>query len=424
MGKKSWIKRKRPLNVRVWRLSILLSQKGERPMDNVQRLTTIRQCLNLLGFEEYRSIFDDHRARKLNTGNCIQLHVMAQLLKLEDYDSICEQLRANKQLQSIIGLDSISASALSRKTNQLCTYSLQDLFFALGTELQTLHKSSNKKSKSQGKICIVDSTDIILPRARAAWANHCPRLRGVKMHTRVIVGDPDCVYPDRIVATTGNVHDIPISIELVEDEELTHIMDRGYQKHEHFDRWTNDNKWFLTRIKENTLYEVLETYESQEPGVILDAKVMLNKSKLPVRLILVQDEKQKVHYFVTNHGPKAYSAVEIADMYRSRWLIELFFKWIKQHLRFVKVFSYSPDGIWNQMYLALIAFVLCQIIKLKTETKESQWDVLKMIRTYAYRSWRSCKKALTRKPTRESKGRQRSGQKDKPKQVPTRIIMK
>ncbi|MBD2868365.1 hypothetical protein [Paenibacillus arenilitoris] len=173
-------------------------------MDKVPHLTTIRQCLNLLEFDEYRSIFDDHRARKLTTGNCIQQHVVTQSLKLESYDAITERLRASKQLQSMTGLASISSSALSRKTNQLCTHALQGLFTGLAAKLHALQQSTNKINEPFGKLRIVDGTDIILPRSRAAWANHCPRLRGVKMHTSVIVGDPDCVYPDRIKENAEN----------------------------------------------------------------------------------------------------------------------------------------------------------------------------------------------------------------------------
>ncbi|PZT52042.1 transposase, partial [Paenibacillus silvae] len=95
-------------------------------------------------------------------------------------------------------------------------------------------------------------------------------------------------------------------------------------------------------------------------------------------------------------------------MYKHRWLIELFFKWIKQHLRFVKVFSYSPQGIWNQLYLVLIAFALCTLVRLQTAPSKTTWDILKLIRIYAYHPWSMMEKALARKPTQTSKGRQRS----------------
>ncbi|PZT52351.1 transposase, partial [Paenibacillus silvae] len=95
-------------------------------------------------------------------------------------------------------------------------------------------------------------------------------------------------------------------------------------------------------------------------------------------------------------------------MYKHRWLIELFFKWIKQHLRFVKVISYSPQGIWNQLYLVLIAYALCTLVRLQTATTKTTWDILKLIRIYAHLPWSIMEKALTRKSTQPSKGRQRS----------------
>lgn len=393
-------------------------------MDNISLYTTICQCLNRLGFDDYHSIFDVHYARKLNTGNCIQLHVVGQLLGLESYGALCEQLRASKELQNLTGLEHISDSALSRKTNQLCTESLQDLFLHLVSTLQTHIKAKSCKVKPSGTLHLIDSTDIVLPRTRAAWANHGTRLRGVKMHTRVVVADPDHIYPDRMVATTADVHDIPMSIELVQDPDAIYLLDRGYQKHAHYDRWTRENIRFLTRLKNNTLYEILETYETDEPNILLDAKVMLRKSECPIRLVLAKDENEKVYYLVTNLLVEEYSALEISELYRSRWLIELFFKWIKQHLRLVKVFSYTPTGIWNQLYFTLIAYVLCQIVQLETGTEKTQWDVLKFIRVYADRSWDLFKAALVRKPTRTSKGRQKKAEADPPLNQPLRIIVK
>uniref|UniRef100_UPI003570DF48 transposase n=1 Tax=Paenibacillus faecis TaxID=862114 RepID=UPI003570DF48 len=70
----------------------------------------------------------------------------------------------------------------------------------------------------------------------------------------------------------------------------------------------------------------------------------------------------------------------MADIYRQRWLIELFFKWMKQHLRLVKLYSYDPQGIWNQIFIALIAYAIAMLIQVISETRMSLWEVLQSLR--------------------------------------------
>lgn len=230
------------------------------------------------------------------------------------------------------------------------------------------------------------------------------------MHTRVVVADPaKLVYPDRIIASTVDVNETELSLELVTDPKAIHVMDRGYQKHEHFERWDQPaNKInFVSRIRENTQFVVTRDFRIPKADwsfIVSDRKVLLNKCSRRLRLIVFRDEEEKEYFLITNCFEA--SAAEIAQMYKYRWLIELFFKWIKQHLRLVKVFSYSPQGIWNQLYLVLIAFALCTLVRLQTATSKTVWEVLKLLRIYAHHPWAALLKALERKPTRTSKGRQ------------------
>ena len=373
-------------------------------MDNLPNLSTICQCLSLLEFEEYRSIFYDHRAKKLNTGNTIQLHVMGQLLGLESYDMITEQIRANESLRTLTGLDTISESALTRKTASLCTYSLQALFVQLVGRIGALHQG--RQLPRIGQLRVIDATELMLPLNLARWAYCCKSKQGVKMHTRVVVAEPKLVYPDRIIATTADVNETEVALDLVEEPDAIHVMDRGYQKHEHFEKWTEQKLSFVVRIRENTQFIVTRDFrvpKADKHYIVSDRKVRINKCNVPLRLVVFKDKKEKEYYVVTNCFDL--SAADIAQVYKYRWLIELFFKWIKQHLRFVKVFSYSPTGIWNQLYLALIAFAICTLLQLQTGSRISIWNLLKLVRTYARDPWDYIVRAMSRIPTRDSRGR-------------------
>lgn len=374
-------------------------------MDNLPNVSTLCQCLNLLEFDNHRSVFHDHRSQKLFTGNTIQLHVVGQLLGLSSYDNLVEQLHVDPSLRKRTGLDSISASALSRKTATLCTDSLQALFLQLVGQIGALHRG--KSLDRIGPLRIIDATELKLPLNLARWAYCSKTKQGIKMHTRVVVADPTLVYPDRIIATTADVNETEVALDLVEDPNAIHVMDRGYQKHKHFEEWVKQNRSFVTRIRENTQFIVIRDFripKVDQSFIQTDRKVTINKCKVPVRLIIFQDETGREFYVVTNRFDL--SAADIAQVYKYRWLIELFFKWIKQHLRFVQVFSYSPTGIWNQLYLALIAFALCTLIQLQYQTRKTIWGLLKLIRAYAHSSWEQVVKALNRVPTRTSKGRQ------------------
>lgn len=393
-------------------------------MDNLPNMSTLCQCLSVLEFDEHRSIFHDHRAKKLFTGNVIQLHIVGQLLGLSSYDMIAEQLHVDKALRKRTGLDRISPSALSRKTASLCPHSLQALFVHLVGRIGALHQGKRSLERI-GALRVIDATEIMLPLNLASWAYCCKTKQGVKMHTRVVVANPKLVYPDRIIATSADVNETEVALELVEDPDAIHVMDRGYQKHEHFERWTKQKVSFVTRIRESTRFIVTRDFripKADRQFIVSDRKVTLNKCKLPVRLVIFQDEKQREFYVVTNRFDL--SAADIAQVYKYRWLIELFFKWMKQHLRLVKVFSYSPTGIWNQLYLALIAFALCTLIQLQNQTSKTVWGVLKLIRAYAHGSWKQVVNALNRLPTRTSKGRQVVDRPPKTQRILKKYVLK
>ncbi|MFC5466816.1 transposase, partial [Lederbergia graminis] len=100
------------------------------------------------------------------------------------------------------------------------------------------------------------------------------------------------------------------------------------------------------------------------------------------------------------------SEQEILDTYKNRWYIELFFKWLKQHIKIDHLYSKSPIGIWNQLFIALITFGLLEIMRLSREPNREIWQFLKTIRQYLMDSWEEVQKEFNRK-RKSSKGRQK-----------------
>ncbi len=195
----------------------------------------ICQCLKLLHVSGYRSLFDDHRSRKLFTGSAIELHVIAQLLQLQSYDVISEQLQAQPALRKAVGLDSISGAQLSRKTV---------------AQIHTRTKLGKGVSKSIGRLHLVDATDISMPHYLGRWARCGSRKTAVRLHVRLIVADPYTTFPDRIIGTTANVQESNLTLELTVDRKATYVMDRGYEKRTDFEQLVADEIRFVTRVRD------------------------------------------------------------------------------------------------------------------------------------------------------------------------------
>jgi len=380
-------------------------------MDNNKKISVICQCLNVLHVSGYRSLFDDHRSRKLFTGSAIELHVIAQLLQLPSYDVISEQLQAQPALRKAVGLDSISGAQLSRKTKTLCTQSLQQLFYDLVAQIHTRTKLGKGVSKSIGRLHLVDATDISMPHYLGRWARCGSRKTAVRLHVRLIVADPYTTFPDRIIGTTANVQESNLTLELTVDRKATYVMDRGYEKRTDFEQLVADEIRFVTRVRDclqlfPVIGPVRELPASDSVRILQDADVTMRKSTTFLRLVEFEDLKGRRYRVVTNRWDL--TALEIAMVYKNRWLIELFFKWVKQHLKMVKLCSFEQEAVWNHVFLSLIAYAVSLLVKLRLQTPKSQWEVLKLLRSYFYHSWQEFLAALNRVPSRKSRGRQKT----------------
>ncbi|MDZ5474688.1 IS4 family transposase, partial [Bacillus sp. 31A1R] len=228
-----------------------------------------------------------------------------------------------------------------------------------------------------GRLRIVDATHIKLPAVLSEWAYVTKGWNVVKMHTRLVVASPDVHYPDKIIPSNGKASDHEGGELLIEVSDATYVMDRGYMDKIRMNQWIKDEIKFVIRLKSDITIQVEEEFEVPEgKNILRDAKVILGAERKmrPVRLVEYQDSKGKIYKVATTRWDLL--STEIAEIYRNRWIVELFFKWIKQSLRFVKVWSTKPQGIWNQMFIAMIAYILTLTVKLKTQSEKSMLSIL------------------------------------------------
>ena len=363
----------------------------------------ICQCLSLLPTEEYDCPLQNYR-KTLTTSSLIKLFVAAQLDQWSSYAHMEEKLRAHPALQKELGIPSISGSQMSRRINELPTEIVQRVFGKIIQEIRSLTKDNQGISKEIGRLNIVDSTEIRLPENLCDWSFVSNGHNAVKMHTRLVVVSKDVAFPDKIVPSTGKVSDFESSDFLIEADDATYVMDRGYPSKKNLMDWLDKGVSFVVRITKNLVLYTLKKNAPTHEAVLRDEIVNFGISNEPIRYIEFVDEKRRIYRLLTTRFDL--TDQEILEIYKNRWAIELFFKWIKGHLKFTKIWSTKPKGIWNQMFLALIALGVSLIWKLKLQAKKTTWQFFRLLRTYLYFPRKHLIRELTR-PLRKSNGRQK-----------------
>jgi hypothetical protein len=228
----------------------------------------------------------------------------------------------------------------------------------------------------------LDSTTIDLCLSLFPWARFRKRKAAIKLHTLLDIHGP---IPLFVWITEGKVHDVNILDLLPVEPGAIYLMDRGYIDFSRLHDITTGNAFFVTRAKENMRYRRLYSNLSDMfSGVLSDQIVALTgfyaSQNYPgkLRRIHFYDVEHQLHlYFLTNNF--LLSAVIIGKLFKCRWQIELFFKWIKQHLRIKAFFGLSENAVKTQIWIAICVYVLIAIIKKKLHIDMSLYTILQII---------------------------------------------
>ncbi|UYZ24389.1 IS4 family transposase [Mesobacillus jeotgali] len=365
----------------------------------------------------------DHRAHKLFSGHVITMAVEGMLMRRESLWDLSENLKSKKVFKELLELKSIHGSSINRKLEKLPTGLLQETAFRIFKQIDQHHKRLPGFDKI-GKLAAVDSSQFSLPSKAGEWAYSTKKNNGVKLHLCLIVADENTYYPGKSILSTTGVDDKEVALELVVDQAVTYIYDRGYISYGLYSDLIQKNLKFVARVKMNSKLTIVNKHDiHDEPNIVLDAEVQVKKPKteetIALRLIEFLDDESNKYRVVTNR--RDLTASEVAEIYRQRWKVELFFKWIKQHLKLVKFYSHKKEAVWNQLWLAMIAYGLCELVRIQTGSKKSTWEILKYLRQYWYDSWDYFMEALFREPSRTSKGRRKKGKPGRPRKYPKKL---
>jgi len=227
-----------------------------------------------------------------------------------------------------------------------------------------------------------DSTTIDLCLSLFPWAQFRKHKGAIKMHTLLNLRGS---IPEFIRITDGKVHDVNILDELYPEPGSFYIMDRGYIDFTRLFRFTKRFSFFIIRAKSNLDFRrIFSEKVDRSTGILCDQIIILTgvkTSKLyPEKLRRVKyfdRETNKTFVFLTNNF--TFSALTIAELFRCRWQIELFFKWIKQHLRIKAFYGTSENAVKTQIWIAVSAYLLVAIIKKMLKIELSLYTILQIL---------------------------------------------
>jgi hypothetical protein len=228
----------------------------------------------------------------------------------------------------------------------------------------------------------LDSTTIDLCLSVFAWAPFRSTKAAIKLHTLLDLRGP---IPSFVFVSDGKLHDVNILDQLEPEPGAFYVLDRGYIDFERLARFHHAGSFFVTRAKSN--FKAERRYSrlvDRTTGLICDQTVVLTVFysrkgfEAPLRRIRFRDpESGKRLVFLTNNF--ALPALTITRLYRLRWRVELFFKWIKQHLRIKAFYGTSENAVKSQIWIAISVYVLVAIVKKRLNLSASLYELLQIL---------------------------------------------
>ena len=276
----------------------------------------------------------------------------------------------------------VSRNTLANANEQRDWRIYADLAQFLIRQARELYAGEPTVSDLDQTVYAFDASTIDLCLSLFPWARFRQRKGAVKLHTLI---DLRGNIPVFIRITDGKVHDVNALDDLVFESGSIYVMDRGYLDFARLYRIHQHQAVFVIRAKSNMQYRRLYSHPIDKATGLRSDQTIKLKGYYPsqdypdtLRRIRYFDAEKKKHLtFLTNQ--LTYPALTIADLYRSRWQVELFFKWIKQHLRIKAFFGTSENAVKTQIWIAVSVYVLIAILKKRLNLETSLYSILQIL---------------------------------------------
>lgn len=349
--------------------------------------TIFAQLMDFLLAYEFRQCVERYNGNyKIKSFTCLDQFLcmaFAQLTYRESLRDIQACLRAAKEKLYHMGIrGKVSRNTLAN-ANQVRNWRIYaDFAQVLIDTARDLYAKDDFGLQLDQTVYALDATTIDLCLSLFPWAKFRKQKGAVKMHTLL---DLRGNIPTAIIITDGKVHDVKALDNIMIEPGAIYIMDRGYLDFKRLYTMHQSLGFFVTRSKRNFDFRRLYSLPvDKSTGVQCDQIILLNgfyaKKDYPEKLRRIRyfdADNNKTLVFITNNF--ALPALTIADLYRCRWQVELFFKWIKQHLRIKAFYGTTENAVKTQIWIAISVYVLVAIVKKRLKLEQSLYSILQIL---------------------------------------------
>lgn len=341
--------------------------------------TVLSQIVRILPRHEFQSL-----AKKFHVGQKFRSFsrwtqfvalLTAQLTGRDSLRDIVENMTAQAGKLYHLGVKTFSRATLCRANEQQPHHLYEALFFRLLNRCRSL-APRNKAFKLKGKIYLLDASLVELTLSLFPWATYRKSKGAAKLHIGL---DIDGYLPAFVNLTPGREHEINVARELELPKGSYVVFDRGYTDYSWYQALTEDGVFFVTRLKSNAAtIPGAHRKGRKSPGVLVDQQLQLKGVSGTYRKVRYLDEETGITYeFLTN--ALDIPAATVAQLYKERWQIELFFKWIKQNLRVKSFLGTTLNAVMTQLWIALCAYLLLAFLKFQARLGHSMQQILRLL---------------------------------------------
>lgn len=344
--------------------------------------TVLSQLLRLVSRHDFESLAREHhcgqRLRKISRWDQFVSLLMAQLGGRQSLRDIEANMNGPSARRYHLGVGRVARSSLAR-VNERQSHTLYEALFGRLLSRCQAH-APRHKFRFHNPLYSLDASLIELSLAIFPWAD-CNRTKAaMKLHVGL---DHRGYFPAFATVTEGARHEAPVGRAFDFPKGSIVVIDKGYTDYGWYKQLTEKGTFFVTRQRPNAIYRVVERRAvNQAQGVSCDQIIELTASKwqtlgVPrLRRVGYRDAQTGKRYvFLTNH--MGLSAKTIADLYKDRWQVELFFKALKQNLKIRAFVGNSPNAVLTQIWVALCAYLLMTYLRFVSRTG---WSVQRMMR--------------------------------------------
>lgn len=346
------------------------------------------QLIEFLSHNDFLSCVSKYQGNyKVKTFSCwnqLLYMVFGQLSNRESLSDliVCLQSQQNKSYH--LGMGKGTSKANLAKANEKRDYRIYESFASiLVTQVQKLAiPEVTFDLPIDAPVYAIDATVIDLCLSVFWWGKFRKHKAAVKLHTML---DVKTNIPTFIYITGGAIHEVNALDQFPIESGSYYVMDKAYIDFSRLYRMHKSGGYFIMRAKENFKFVRISSRKiDKTTGIKCDQTVRLKNNKVSLaypevirRLKYFDDELKMEFVFITNNFE--ISALDVAHLYKYRWTIELFFKWIKQHLKVKTFWGYSFNAVKTQIYIAMITYLLVALVKYQLKLKQSQYEILQIL---------------------------------------------